>query len=58
MKSAEDLGAEVFLAPADNCKEAIKSHPKDMTVLKVTSLEDAIHQLDAYNRGDGYTTCG
>mgnify|MGYP003083441970 FL=1 len=58
VKSAEDLGAEVFLAPADNCKEAIKNHPKDMTMLKVTSLEDAIHQLDAYNRGDGYTTCG
>ncbi|WP_080796104.1 YlbL family protein [Corynebacterium pacaense] len=57
VRAAEDAGAEVFLAPADNCAEAVGSNP-DLTVLKVNTLSDAISGMAAYNNGGEYQTCG
>ena len=56
IQAAKDAGAEVFLAPADNCAEAA-SEDDGITVLKVTSIDDAISQLEAYNAGKDVVTC-
>ncbi|ALC05244.1 hypothetical protein CDES_03960 [Corynebacterium deserti GIMN1.010] len=58
VRAAEDAGAEVFLAPADNCAEAMSAKPENMTVLKVDTLSQAIEQMAAYNEGADYQTCG
>lgn len=56
IQAAKDAGAEVFLAPADNCAEAA-SEDDGITVLKVTSIDDAISQLEAYSAGKDVVTC-
>ncbi|AIU29965.1 Lon protease [Corynebacterium ulcerans] len=57
VQAAKDAGAELFLAPAKNCSEAVSRNHDGMTVLSVDSLDDAIKQMDAYNTGGEYTTC-
>ncbi|QMV85909.1 PDZ domain-containing protein [Corynebacterium hindlerae] len=57
IRAAKDAGAEVFLTPAANCGEAKTAKVKDITLLKVTSLTDAVKQLEAYNGGQQVTTC-
>lgn len=57
VEAAADAGAEVFLAPAANCAEAMSKKHDGLTVLKVNTLEDAVKQLDAYNSGAPVTTC-
>lgn len=57
VQSAADMGAEVFLSPVENCSEAIARKHDGLTVISVDSLDDAIKQLDAYNRGEHYDTC-
>ncbi|WP_337898109.1 S16 family serine protease, partial [Mesomycoplasma ovipneumoniae] len=55
--AAEELGAEVFLAPTANCEAATSREHGDMTVLAVDSLNHAIEQLAAYDAGGDYQTC-
>ena len=50
MAGAEDAGASVFLVPADNCGEAITARDFNMTVVKVTKLDDAISSLEALKK--------
>ncbi|MBZ8176910.1 PDZ domain-containing protein [Corynebacterium poyangense] len=57
MKAAEDLGAELFLAPKDNCAEAMSQDHGTMVVAEVTSLSDAIQQMKAYSEGGDVRTC-
>lgn len=57
VRAAEEAGAEIFLAPTDNCAEALTADAGEMAILKVDTLEDAIAQLAAYNSGGGYQTC-
>lgn len=52
IQAASDAGAEVFLSPRQNCGEALTRKHDNLTIVAVDSLEDAISQLDAYNRGD------
>lgn len=56
IQAARDAGAEVFLAPADNCAEAA-SEAKGITILKVSTVSDAIDQLTKYNNGEDAATC-
>ncbi|MEJ5928427.1 PDZ domain-containing protein [Corynebacterium sp. H128] len=57
VRAAKEAGAEVFLAPQDNCAEAMRSQAEGLTVLKVATIDDAIRQLEAYNSGGEVTTC-
>ena len=47
MAGAEDAGASVFLIPAENCGEFLKARDFDMTVVKVSTLKDAISSIEA-----------
>lgn len=50
--TAEEKGAELFLAPAANYEEAVRKARaigSSMKVVGVESLEDAIHAIDNYN---------
>lgn len=57
VRSARDLGAEVFLAPEANCAEAVSRDTGDMVVLKITDLDQAIQQLKNYSEGSEVSTC-
>lgn len=50
MAGAEAAGATVFLVPAENCGEAITARKFDMTVVKATTLEDAISSIEALSK--------
>lgn len=58
VRAAEEAGAEIFLSPTDNCAEALTADRGDMTILKVDTLEHAIEQMDAFNFGGDFETCG
>ncbi|MFC5938223.1 PDZ domain-containing protein [Corynebacterium choanae] len=57
VQAASDAGAELFLSPAENCAEAVSRYDGPMTVVRVSSLEDAIGAIDAFKRGDTLDTC-
>lgn len=52
-----DAGADVFLAPAANCSDAVTVSPDDMTIVKVETLEDAVSALESLAAGGEVTTC-
>lgn len=53
MVGATDSGAQLFLAPKDNCQEVVGHVPDSLTVVAVADLEDAVHALEAVERGEG-----
>ncbi|MDU0478903.1 PDZ domain-containing protein [Staphylococcus chromogenes] len=55
--AAAEAGAEVFLSPAANCKEAMLKQHDGLTVIKVNNLADAVTQLENYQAGREVTTC-
>lgn len=55
--AARDAGATVFLVPADNCPEALTRVPDGLTLVRVTSLTDAMSALDALRNGQPTTGC-
>ncbi|NUQ90120.1 YlbL family protein [Glycomyces sp. MUSA5-2] len=54
---AADANAEVFLAPASNCSDAVTGAPADMTIVRVETLEDAVSALETLAAGGEVTTC-
>ncbi|GAA2170455.1 MULTISPECIES: YlbL family protein [Glycomyces] len=52
-----ELGAEVFLAPAANCSDAVTVPHEDMTIVRVETLEDAVSALESLAAGGEVTTC-
>ncbi|WP_083673542.1 PDZ domain-containing protein [Serinicoccus sp. CUA-874] len=46
MYAAREAGAEVFLAPSDNCGEVAEADPRGLTVVPVTTFDDALSVLD------------
>ncbi|THV24460.1 hypothetical protein E9998_20810 [Glycomyces paridis] len=52
-----EAGAEVFLAPAANCADAVTVAPDDMTIVKVETLADAVSALETLAAGGDVTTC-
>lgn len=55
--AAREAGATVFLVPSDNCAEAASRTPDGLTLVRVTSLDDAIGSLDALTSGADAPTC-
>ncbi|MDA1362202.1 hypothetical protein O1R50_21430 [Glycomyces luteolus] len=52
-----ELGAEVFLAPASNCSDAVTVPHDDMTIVRVETLADAVSALESLAAGGKVTTC-
>ena len=57
MTAAEEAGAQLFLAPAENCDEVVEKDPGQMTVAKVATLDEAIAAIDAYAAGQPVASC-
>jgi PDZ domain-containing protein len=41
MWASEQAGAELFLAPADNCDEVVERQPDGLTVVPVSTFDEA-----------------
>ncbi|HEX6920660.1 MAG TPA: PDZ domain-containing protein [Actinomycetes bacterium] len=48
---AHDAGASVFLVPADDCEQAVKTAPEGLRLVKVDTLATAVDALDALRAG-------
>lgn len=57
MIAARELGATVFLVPADNCAEARATAPEGLTLVRVSTLDDAVRSLDALRTGGAPPPC-
>lgn len=57
VSAAQEAGAELFLAPADNCAEAVSRKTGDMVVAKVHTLDDAIEAMHNFAEGSPVETC-
>ena len=57
MIAARRAGATIFLAPQDNCGDVRGATPKGLTVIKVTSLHDAVQDLEAAKDGKAVPHC-
>ncbi len=49
---ARKAGAEYFLTPADNCASAASNVPDGLTLVKVSTIEDATQSLQKISKGD------
>lgn len=55
--AAHEAGAELFLAPADNCADALSSETGDMVIASVENLDDAVEAMEAFAAGEDVATC-
>ncbi len=55
MWGAVGAGADVFLAPADNCNEVVGNIPQGLSVYKVATLEDSLTVLETLRSGGDLT---
>ncbi|MFC9298286.1 PDZ domain-containing protein [Streptomyces sp. NPDC057011] len=57
---ARKAGAEYFLTPAENCASAAKNVPDGLTLVKVSTIDDATKALEKISKGDtaGLPQCG
>lgn len=57
---ARQAGAEYFLTPADNCASAAVNVPDGLTLVKVSTIDDATQALRKISKGDtaGLPQCG
>jgi len=51
MVAARAAGATVFLAPARNCAEALRTKPDGLRLVKATTLSSAVRALDLIREG-------
>lgn len=49
---ARQAGAEYFLTPAENCAAAAADVPDGLTLVKVSTIEDATKALEKIGKGD------
>jgi Lon-like protease len=54
---AKDAGAQAFLVPADNCAEALSNAQPGLPLLKVSTLDDALHALETLRAGGQPPRC-
>jgi len=52
IRGAEKAGSKTFLVPADNCRD-LEGLESSLTLVKVTTLKDAIESLTTLQNGDG-----
>jgi PDZ domain-containing protein len=57
MVAAYDLGAELFLVPADNCEEALGAPQPGLVMARVADLDDALQALADHRAGRIPTPC-
>ncbi|HUR51528.1 MAG TPA: PDZ domain-containing protein [Mycobacteriales bacterium] len=57
MRGARAARATVFLVPAANCDEARRTRPKDLRLVRVTTLQSALDALAALRRGADPASC-
>jgi PDZ domain-containing protein len=57
MVAAHDIGARMFLTPAQNCAEAEQAPQPGLTLAKVTDLDDALTALRDLRAGRTPPTC-
>ncbi|WP_422392150.1 PDZ domain-containing protein [Nakamurella antarctica] len=57
MIAAKDVGATIFLVPADNCTEALTRVPSGLQLVKVAKLTDATTALDLISKGETPPGC-
>ncbi len=57
MVAAKEAGATTFLVPARNCDEARQHAPDGLRLVKVDTLESAVHSLEALNSGGDAPGC-
>lgn len=57
MAGARAAGATVFLAPAANCTDVSGSVPRGLRVIRVSTLDGAIHALGAIRQGKAVPSC-
>ena len=55
--TVSDAGAKYMFVPADNCAEALTRVPAGLTLLKATTLDQAMTQLQAIRDGQPTTGC-
>ena len=55
--TVSDAGAQYMFVPADNCAEALTRVPAGLTLLKATTLDQAMTQLQAIRDGQPTTGC-
>jgi PDZ domain-containing protein len=55
--SARDIGAELFLVPADNCAEALRNAQPGLGMARVATLDDALTALDDLREGRTPAPC-
>jgi Lon-like protease len=57
MAGARAEGATVFLSPAANCSDALGALPAGMKLIKVSTLDGAMHALEALKAGRPVPAC-
>jgi Lon-like protease len=57
MVGARDAGATVFLAPAGNCADTVGAVPAGLRVVKVSTLSQAVSDLEAIKAGKPVPSC-
>jgi PDZ domain-containing protein len=57
MVGARDAGATVFLTPAANCADTAGAVPAGMRTVKVSTLSQAIIDLEALKAGKAVPSC-
>lgn len=57
MIAAQQAGAELFLAPADNCPDVVGSQPDGLPVVPVATLTEAITALEDWRAGRPLPGC-
>jgi PDZ domain-containing protein len=57
MVGARDAGATVFLAPAGNCTDVRGAVPSGLRVVKVSTLSQAMSDLEALKKGQPVPSC-
>ena len=57
MIAARRAGAQIFLAPADNCSDVRGAIPKGLDVIKVDTLHHAVQYLEDLNAGTAVPHC-
>lgn len=57
MVGAKNGGAQLFLAPADNCDEVIGHIPAGMTVASVATLSDAVTAIESFRANQRIKGC-
>jgi Lon-like protease len=57
MIAARKAGATVFLAPAGNCSDVNGAIPDGLDVVKISTLHDAVQDLEATEKGQSVAHC-